>query len=98
MLQPIEPKGKSALAIVQYNEKKTNNGTVPKYIDKAEIEFYLPFVYYILTLSPLCLYILTLSPLCLYILTLISALSIYFDSISALSIYFDSYLRFVYIF
>ena len=38
MLQPIEPKGKSALAIVQYNEKKTNNGTVPKYIDKAEIE------------------------------------------------------------
>jgi predicted esterase YcpF (UPF0227 family) len=27
-----------ALAIVQYNEKQTNNGTVPKYIDKAEIE------------------------------------------------------------
>jgi hypothetical protein len=26
-----------ALAIVQYNEKQTNNGTVPKSIDKAEI-------------------------------------------------------------
>jgi ureidoglycolate hydrolase len=37
-VRPLPISHIQALAIVQYNEKQTNNGTVPKYIDKAKIE------------------------------------------------------------